>query len=198
MSSAAQPDAPSHASERSLLGSAELTVNSVPAAARFALRCDPAAVKILSESFGLPLPVVQGQFTVAEPLAALQLGPDEWLLLAADGSQPAIATAFASAASRSPFSLVDVSHRYVAMDVKGDCAADALSLGCPLDLHESVFPVGHCTRTVFGKTEIVLWRVMNNPPRGWSLLCRLCAEVAGSCWRRITVGGYVRLMIVLV
>jgi sarcosine oxidase subunit gamma len=194
MSNAAQLDAPSHVSERSPIGSAELTVNSVPAAARFTLRCDRAAVKILSESFGLPLPAVQGQFTVAEPLAALQLGPDEWLLLAADGSQPAIATAFASAASRAPFSLVDVSHRYVAIIVKGDCAADALSLGCPLDLHESVFPVGHCTRTVFGKTEIVLWRVMNNAfrlefGRSYADYVRRLLEVAGAELHSVDMSG---------
>ena len=27
-----------------------------------------------------------------------------------------------------------------------------------LDLHPVAFPVGMCTRTVFGKAEIVLWR----------------------------------------
>jgi sarcosine oxidase subunit gamma len=33
-----------------------------------------------------------------------------------------------------------------------------LNGGCPLDLHADAFPVGMCTRTVFGKSEIVLWR----------------------------------------
>ncbi len=29
---------------------------------------------------------------------------------------------------------------------------------CALDLHHSAFPIGMCTRTVFGKAEIMLWR----------------------------------------
>jgi sarcosine oxidase subunit gamma len=33
-----------------------------------------------------------------------------------------------------------------------------LSAGCPLDLDLAAFPIGACTRTVLGKTEIVLWR----------------------------------------
>ena len=28
----------------------------------------------------------------------------------------------------------------------------------PLDLDQAAFPVGMCTRTLFGKAEIVLWR----------------------------------------
>ena len=32
-------------------------------------------------------------------------------------------------------------------------------MGCPLDLDLSAFPVGMCTRTVYMKSEIYLWRV---------------------------------------
>jgi sarcosine oxidase subunit gamma len=33
-----------------------------------------------------------------------------------------------------------------------------LSSACPLDLNAMRFPPGMCTRTVFAKAEIVLWR----------------------------------------
>jgi len=33
-----------------------------------------------------------------------------------------------------------------------------LAAGCPLDLDESAFPIGMCTRTVLAKAEVVLWR----------------------------------------
>ena len=33
-----------------------------------------------------------------------------------------------------------------------------LNAGCPLDLDLAEFPVGMCTRTVFAKADIVLWR----------------------------------------
>ena len=55
-------------------------------------------------------------------------------------------------------SVVDVSHRNTALGVIGPRAAWAINAFCALDLHPSAFPAGMCTRTVFGKAEIVLWR----------------------------------------
>src|SRR5580658_5837747 len=55
-------------------------------------------------------------------------------------------------------SLVEVSHRQIALEVSGPHATDVLNAGCPLDLDLSAFPVGMCTRTVLTKAEIVLWR----------------------------------------
>ena len=40
--------------------------------------------------------------------------------------------------------------------LSGEQSETALSVGCPLDL--AAFPIGGCTRTVFGKAEIILWR----------------------------------------
>jgi sarcosine oxidase subunit gamma len=53
---------------------------------------------------------------------------------------------------------VDIGHRQIALSIQGPLAADALAVACPLDLALPAFPVGACTRTVFGKAEIVLWR----------------------------------------
>lgn len=78
--------------------------------------------------------------------ALLWLGPDEFLLLASDDAVPA------------GTGIVDVSHRDTALAVTGPRAAWAINAFCALDLHEAVFPVGMCTRTLFGKVEIVLWR----------------------------------------
>jgi sarcosine oxidase subunit gamma len=55
-------------------------------------------------------------------------------------------------------SIVDVSHRQLGLELRGPHAAWLLNAGCPLDLELSAFPVGMCTRTVFLKTEITLWR----------------------------------------
>jgi sarcosine oxidase subunit gamma len=42
--------------------------------------------------------------------------------------------------------------------VTGPSAAAALNAFVPLDLDDAAFPVGSCTRTLLGKSEIVLWR----------------------------------------
>ena len=55
-------------------------------------------------------------------------------------------------------SAVDVSHRNVGILVAGQGAEAMIAGGCPQDVSLAAFPVGACTRTVMGKTEIVLWR----------------------------------------
>ncbi len=76
----------------------------------------------------------------------LWLGPDEFLLITSDDAVPRGSC------------VVDVSHRDTALSVSGPRAAWVINAFCALDLHEAAFPVGMCTRTVFGKAEIVLWR----------------------------------------
>ena len=42
--------------------------------------------------------------------------------------------------------------------MSGPFAADVINAGCPQDLSLEIFPVGACSRTVFGKIEVVLYR----------------------------------------
>ena len=90
--------------------------------------------------------------------AALWLGPDEQLVLAPVADAEAVATQLRAALGALPHSLVDVSHRQIAIEISGPTAQTLLSAGCPLDLHISSFPLGMCTRTILGKADIVLWR----------------------------------------
>ena len=124
-----------------------LSLQPAPDLARLALRGDPAA---LGAAFGLALPTQPCRAAEAGGRTALWLGPDEWLLLAPPGTLDVAPVAGGA--------VVDVSHRQIGLQLEGPGAADALSAGCPLDLHPSAFPPGMCTRTVFGKAEIVLWR----------------------------------------
>jgi heterotetrameric sarcosine oxidase gamma subunit len=96
-------------------------------------------------SIGLTLPDTCRAATFGAN-ALLWLGPDEFLLLASDLAAPSLA------------GTVDVSHRDTALTVSGPRAAWAINAFCALDLHQTAFPVGMCTRTVFGKAEVVLWR----------------------------------------
>lgn len=126
--------------------------------ARFVLRARPAAQVAAGGVLGVSLPVVACRSAVAGSLAALWLGPDEWLLLAPESDGPALSTSLGAALAGLPHSLVDVGHRQIGLVLEGPQAADLLSAGCPLDLDPEAFPVGMCTRTIFAKAEIVLWR----------------------------------------
>jgi sarcosine oxidase subunit gamma len=133
-------------------------VRLLPPATRFILQCGKDARDRAGQAFGLPLPETACRAESASGRAALWLGPDERLLLAPEGTEESVAAAIGKALAGMPHSLVDVSHRQVALSVSGAGARDWLASGCPLDLDPAAFPVGMCTRTVFARAEVVLWR----------------------------------------
>ena len=135
-------------------GSATVRLTMAAAAARASLRAAPDGLSALSEALGVALPERPKTSSRANGIAALWLGPDEWLLIGPDGTD----FVGLAAASGVLHAAVDVSHRNIGIDVSGPGAAAAINSACPLDLTASVFPVGACARTVFGKMEIVLYR----------------------------------------
>jgi sarcosine oxidase, subunit gamma len=165
-----------------------LEISLAPAAARFTLRCKPEDAEELAGVFTIPLPKTICRAAVAGARALLWLGPDEWMLLADDGSQSLIENSFNSISSRICFSLVDISQRHAGLILRGAAAVDLLSVGCPLDLHDTVFPGGSCTRTIFGKCEVVLWRASTDIFRlefersyadyVWRLVQVACSDIA--------------------
>jgi sarcosine oxidase, subunit gamma len=133
-------------------------VRPLPPSARFNFRGRGEVVDVAAAAFGVALPREACRADAAGTRAALWLGPDEWLLLADPEEGPAIEAKLAAALAGQRHSVVDVSHRNTAFALTGPGAAVALNAGCPLDLDISAFPAGMCTRTIFGKAELVLWR----------------------------------------
>jgi sarcosine oxidase, subunit gamma len=133
-------------------------VRLLPPASRLTLRGKAPVMAAAGESLGLRISEVACRSTANSERAALWLGPDEQLILAAVGDGEAISTQLRDALSALPHSVVDMSHRQLALEVSGATAQTLLNAGCPLDLHFSAFPVGMCTRTILGKADIVLWR----------------------------------------
>ena len=124
-------------------------------ASRFIYRGDAG---LIGDAWGIALPTTPMRAHTSGSRTALWLGPDEWLLLAAADEQSSIATTLSSALAGKPAALVDVGHRQVGLTVSGPRTTALLNAGCPLDLDESAFPAGMCTRTILAKAEIVLWR----------------------------------------
>jgi sarcosine oxidase subunit gamma len=106
--------------------------------------------------FAVPMPVRPLQSLPVEGGDALWLGPDEWLILVGESHAAALAEAIAR--TETPYALVDVTHRQIALRLTGADAEPLLNGGVPLDLSLRTFPIGGCTRTLFEKAEIVLWR----------------------------------------
>lgn len=130
----------------------------LPPATRFILRGGAPVRAAVGEALGLTISEIACRSAQRDGHAALWLGPDEQLLLAPAGAGAETERALSAALSQLPHSLVDVSHRQVALGLKGPTAATLLNAGCPLSLASEEFPVGACTRTLLGKADIVLWR----------------------------------------
>ena len=133
-------------------------LRSVPAACRWVLRGGEDVRAAAAAALGFSVPAQACRAAVAGERTALWLGPDEWLLIAPP-EQSGLATRLERALSSWPHSLVDVSHRQVALVVHGAAAATLLASGCPLNLEAAAFPVGMCTRTLLAKAEVLLWRL---------------------------------------
>jgi sarcosine oxidase subunit gamma len=135
-----------------------LTVERTGPVARFVLRGREAIAHAAGAALALELARKVGRVIERDGLAALCLGPDEWLLLGPPEQESKLQQRLNAALQSLPHSLVSIGHRDVALVLRGSAAADVISAGCPLDLRVASFPAGCCSRTLLGKAEMVLWR----------------------------------------
>ena len=129
-------------------------VEILPPAERISLRAPQASVAALSKALGVTLPAKPKSSAAKGGRTALWLGPDEWLIIDEAGKDPLADCAKVSALH----SAVGISHRNVAISVTGPAAEVTVNSGCPQDLSLDTFPVGAVSRTILGKSEIVLLR----------------------------------------
>ena len=136
---------------------------------RLSLRVNLTEAAAAVRASGLPLSTQTCRADTIGDWSALWLGPDEQLLIgpavraesapemAREMASTTLANALRGLTPALAHSLVDVSQRQCAVEVQGPHAADLINTGCPLDLGLQAFPVGSCTRTVFAKSEVVIW-----------------------------------------
>ncbi len=126
--------------------------------ARFSLRAGDMVIATMSASLGVSFDQPPNRAATGEHYSALRLGPDEWLLLIDTRRADDIIGQIGKAAAGSAYALVDISHGQAGFDLTGPAVVDALAAGCPQDLRTASFPVGKCSRSIFAKAEVVLWR----------------------------------------
>jgi sarcosine oxidase subunit gamma len=144
------------------------------------------------KSTGIALPAERLRALTSQNVSALWLGPDEWLVLMPSREADQFRGRLASLNGDTGYlgSIVEVSARNVAIALNGARVRWILQAGCPLDLSDAAFPAGSCTRTLFGKAEIVLWRRYQDvwhldcwrsfAPYLWSYLAQTAAESAST------------------
>ncbi|MBM7048676.1 MULTISPECIES: sarcosine oxidase subunit gamma [Rhizobium] len=136
-------------------GSSIVRLTPAAPATRIALRAPVDSIDGLSQALGLQVPNRPKTSASANGRHALWLGPDEWLVIDENGADLVGLAASAGVLH----SATDVSHRNTAIVVSGPGAEATLSGGCSQDLSLQAFPIGACSRTLFGKAEVVLLRL---------------------------------------
>jgi sarcosine oxidase subunit gamma len=113
---------------------------------------------IVAELAGCGLPLRPLDTAAKGSMAALWLGPDEWLITGPTDS--VVLTAKLQRAFRGKFvTATDVSHAFAVIRLAGPNAGDVLSKGCGLDLHPRVFKPGNVAGTLLARTHVVLHQV---------------------------------------
>jgi sarcosine oxidase, subunit gamma len=132
-----------------------VSVAALAPASRLSLRARTQSVSALSKALGLDLPTKPKTSTTKGTRTAFWLGPDEWLIL----DEPGKNLAAECAKAKVLHSAVDVSQRNTAILVSGVNAEGTISAGCPQNMAEGTFPVGAVSRTLIGKSEVIIHRV---------------------------------------
>ena len=105
------------------------------------------------EAFGVALPVAANTVVRGAGIAAFWLGPRSWLVLPAAGT--AMNCDLFGAGRGAIF---DVSASRVAYTLCGNDAPSALAKHCPLDFHDTRFPLGTCAQSLFGPVNALYYR----------------------------------------
>jgi sarcosine oxidase subunit gamma len=138
----------------------DVRIEAAPARSVINLRgaaADQSLVTDVQRTLGIELPLMPSSWHGDDRVAAMWLGPDEWLILAPDGEAGDIERAVREERSSDPWlSLVDVSHNYTCVLLSGPRARDVLATGCALDLRPNKLAPGYCAQTVLAKVPVLL------------------------------------------
>lgn len=140
--------------EKHQFEAALVTVEDLPPALRLSLRVKPPHRETLARALGLDLPVRVGARSRNGDTEALCLGPDEWLIVAPEGTD--LAASARAAGPAAPYSLVDISDRETTLRLSGPAVLDLLAACCPRNV--AAMPAGGAARTVFDSATVILWR----------------------------------------
>ena len=154
------------ASAGSPAGDAAVVISEMPFLGHLNLRGDSADTGFTSSAgaaLGLALPTEPNTVASGGEMAALWLGPDEWLVVTPPSAQTQLSESLEAALHDMHCAVTDVTGGQMVITLSGPRARDVLAKGCPLDLHPSVFKPGHCAQTLVAKANVTIHCVDDSP-----------------------------------
>ena len=123
------------------------------------LRGDPgdrAFMGAVGRTLDLLLPTEPCQATVQGDIAALWIGPDQWLITCKKDKVPDIADELDEATRGTASAITDISAGRTVFRMAGPDALDVLAKGCPLDLHPRTVKPGYVAGSVLAKITVLV------------------------------------------
>ncbi|MFH5208246.1 sarcosine oxidase subunit gamma [Antrihabitans sp. NCIMB 15449] len=138
---------------------ATLQVTEEPCVTMIDLRSDAAGADTVAARIGFQLPTAASTYTVGGDIAAIWLGPDEWLITSTVDAGVTFETELRELVGPFGGTATDVSAQRTSLSLRGANARDVLEQGCSLDLHPRVFVPGTAAQTMVGQAGVVLMAV---------------------------------------
>ena len=134
-------------------------IRELPFTAQINLRGNPAEAAFAghaAQALGTPLPQPANTWTGGNECTVLWLGPDEWLVAAADGRAEALCGALRRALAGTHHSVTDLSANRTAIEISGDDARSVLAKGTSLAMHAAAFAPPQCAQSWLAKAQVIL------------------------------------------
>jgi sarcosine oxidase, subunit gamma len=139
----------------------KLSIRELPFVSQVNLRADPDdgdLMQRLASALGFTLPFVPNSVASREERRALWLGPDEWLVVDADGQHQALEQVLRHGLDGAFGSIVDVSANRTMVEIRGERARELMGHGVPIDLDARSFGPDHCAQTLLAKAQVIIER----------------------------------------
>ena len=143
-----------------------LCLAEVPFLTHINLRGDPANksfVSAVESVIKVSLPLHAGTVTLAPTTTVVWCGPDEWLIIVSEDSQPCLADELSDVVRSMRSQVTDISGGNTIIDIRGERARDLLKKASTLDVHASVFQVGQSALSTFAHAQAAIYQYDSAP-----------------------------------
>jgi sarcosine oxidase, subunit gamma len=153
---------------------AGVEVKELPFLSQLSLRLDPSgpAAALVAKVLGAAIPTTPCTFVRGSEAEVLWMGPDEWLVVAAPGTQAQLQDALQTTLGDEFGTVTDVSAQRTTMRLSGALTREILARGCATDLHPRVSPAGTCVQTLLAQAGVTLLVDDDSPAAAVRLLVR--------------------------
>jgi len=143
-------------------GDSGLALRELPFLAQLNVRADlddTLLAHALAAALGCALPTEPNTVaTGSGERRVLWLGPDEWLVVAPAGEEPALERELRAAMAGRFGAVTDVSANRTTLELAGARVREVLMTGCALDLHPRAFGPGRCAQTTLARAQAIVER----------------------------------------